>query len=229
MNAKLASVILIEVVLLLTVSHGQQPSSIADPDSERILDKAAQAEGSDGVLDSLRTLRLTGTIYAGSSVQVGDVESIVKFPDKFRDTFLNTDGRSLRYGFDGTHAWSRLSGQGMTGLPRIQLLLPAAQWRSRYTEARFVGQRKIGERQAYIVRAIVHGQTAAADYYYDADNYVLFQVDTADGNLAVSYHLSRFHYVEGLNIPREWSWGQNRTVISRVKLNVDIDDKQFAK
>ena len=125
--------------------------------------------------------------------------------------------------------WKRVSGEGSTGLPRLQLLLPAAQWRLRYTQARFVGRRKIGKRQAYVVRALVHGQTAPADYCYDPDNYLLLQVDTAVETQPASYHLSRSQDVEGLKVPREWSLGENRTVISSVKLNIGIDDKQFAK
>jgi hypothetical protein len=229
MKTKLAATTLIEVVVLLTVSLAQQSSPVADPEAERILDKAAQAEGSDNVLSTLRTLRLTGVIYAGYSHQVGDVESIVKFPDKFRDTFVSADGKTLRYGFDGTEAWKRLIGEGSTGLPRLQLLLPAAQWRLRYTEAKLVGQRKVGKHQAYVVRALVRGQTSPADYYYDTVNYLLLQVDTAIETLPVSYSVSRFKDIEGIKVPREWSFGENRTVISSIKLNIDIDDKQFAK
>lgn len=179
MKGKLAIAFLLEVAFLLTVSHAQQSGSIADPEAERILDKAAQAEGSDKVLGTLRTLRIRGTMYWGFSSRLdGDVESIIKFPDKFRDSFEGANGHTLRYGFDGTEAWKRLpSGEGSTGLPKLQLLLPAAQWRLRYTEAKFVGQRKIGNHQAFVIRALVHGQTSPADYYYDPVNYLLLQVD----------------------------------------------------
>jgi len=140
MKTKLAATTLIEVVVLLTVSFAQQSNPIADPEAQRILDKAAQAEGSDNVLGTLRTLRLTGAMYwSPNSRQLGDIESIIKFPDKFRDTFMSAGGRSLRLGFDGTEAWKQSAGEESSGLPRLQLLLPAAQWRLRYTEARFVG------------------------------------------------------------------------------------------
>jgi hypothetical protein len=227
MKTKLAAAILIEVVLL-TVSFAQRPNPVADPESERILDKAAQAEGGDNVLGTLRTLRLTGSIWV-SSQRVSEVESIIKFPDKFCDTFQNADGSTLKYGFDGTEAWKRVSARmGLTGLPRLQLLLPAAQWRLRYTEAKFVGQRKIGHRRAYVVRALIRGQSSPADYYYDPVNYLLLQVDTAD-TVPIIYHVSGFHDIDGLKVPREWSFGENRTVIASIKLNIDIDDKQFTK
>jgi hypothetical protein len=230
MKTKLAAGILIEVVLLLTASLAQQSSSVADPEAERILDKAAQAEGGGNVLGTLRTLRLTGSMYSGSSHLLGDVESIIKFPDKFRDTFTGADGKSLEYGFDGTEAWKRLTGgENSSGLPRLQLLLPATQWRLRYAGARFVGQRRIGNRQAYVVRALVRGQTSPADYYYDPVNYLLLQVDTTSETLPITYRVSRFQDIEGLKVPREWSFGENRTAIASIKLNIDIDDKQFAK
>jgi hypothetical protein len=108
-------------------------------------------------------------------------------------------------------------------------LLPAAQWRLRYTDARFVGQRKIGNRQAYVVRALVRGQTSPADYYYDSANYLLLQVATTSETLPITYRVSRFQDINGLNVPREWSFAGNRTVIASIKLNIDIDDKQFAK
>ena len=217
-------------MLLLRASLAQQSSLVADPEAERILDKAAQAEGGDNVLGILRTLRVTGSTYWGSSHRVGDVESIIKFPDKFCDTFQGVDGKTLKYGFDGTEAWKRLTeGESSTGLPRLQLLLPAAQWRLRYTEARSVGQRKIGNRQAYVVRALVHGQTSPADYYYDPVNYLLLQVDTASETVPITYRVSQFQNIDGLKVPREWSFGENRTVIASIKLNIDIDDKQFAK
>lgn len=220
---------LIEVVVLLTVSVAQQSGVVADPDAERILDKAAEAEGGDNVLGTMRTLRLTGVMYSGSSHLLGDVESIIRFPDKFRDTFVSADGRTLRYGFDGTASWKRSIGEGSTGLPRIQLLLPAAQWRLRYTEATFIGQRMIGKQRVYLVRALVHGQTSPADYYYDPVNYLLLQVDTASEAGPVTYRVSSFQDIGGLRIPREWSFAGNRTVISSIKVNIDIDDKQFQK
>jgi hypothetical protein len=228
MKTRLAAAILIEVVVLLTVSLAQQSSPVADPDAERILDKAAQAEGGDDVLGTLRTLRLTGSTYFGSH-RFGDIESIIKFPDKFRDT-SQTPGNTLRYGFDGIEAWQRSTTQERSsGLPRLQLLLPAAQWRLRYTEARFMGQRKIGNQPAYVVRALVRGQTSPADYYYDPVNYLLLQVDADPQTQPVTYRVSRFQDIGGLKVPREWGFGENRTVIASIKLNTDIDDKQFAK
>ncbi len=231
MKTKLAAAILIEVVVLLTVSLAQQSSPLADPEAERILDKAAQAEGGDSVLANLRTLRLTGSTYWGPSHRLSDFESIIKFPDKFRDTFQTIEGGTLIYGFDGKEAWKQLAArESSTGLPRLQLLLPVAQWRLRYTEAKFAGRRKIGNRQAYVVRALVRGQTSLADYYYDPVNYLLLQVDTASSEtLPMTYRVSRFQDIDGLKVPREWNFDENRTVVASIKLNIDIDDKQFAK
>jgi len=229
MRAKFAAAIVIELVFSLTVSHAQQANPIADPEAERILDKAAQAEGGD-VLGTLRTMRVTGSMYWGSSNPLGDVECIVKFPNKFRDIIRNSNGNTLKYGFDGTEAWKRsTTGEHSTGLPRLQLLLPAAQWRLRYSEARFVGQRKVEHRQAYVIRALVRGQTSPADYYYDSVSYLLLQVDTAASEAPpLTYRVSSFHEIDGLKVPREWSFGENRTVIGSIKLNIDIDEKQFA-
>lgn len=230
MKMRLVVATFIEVALLLGIlSLAQQSTSVADPEAERILDKAAQAEGGDNVLGTLRTLRLKGQMYSRFGHLVGDVESVIKFPDKFCDTFVGNDARMLRYGFDGTEAWKQLTGEGSSGLPRVQLFLPAAQWRLRYTEARSVGHRKIGKREAYVVRALVRGQTSRADYYYDPDSYLLLQVDTAFERIPMTYRLSRFENIDGLKIPREWSVGENRTVVSSIKLNIDIDDKQFAE
>jgi hypothetical protein len=128
MKTRLAAALVIEIVLLLSVSLAQQSSLLTDPDAERILDKAAQAEGGDNVLTALRTLHMKGSIYWGSTssphVQ-GDIESVIKFPDKFHDIFLGLNGSTLNYGFDGTEAWTRSTGgQRSTGLPRLQTLLP---------------------------------------------------------------------------------------------------------
>lgn len=228
MKTRFAAAVLAGVVLSAPVSVAQQSNPVIDPEAERILDKAAQAEGGNNVLDTLRTLRLAANIYV-SDVRVGDVESIVKFPDRFRDTFRNTDGRTVVYGFDGTEPWKQTNGEGSSGLPRLQLLLPAAQWRLRYTEARFIGQRKIGKRQVYVVRALVHGQASPAEYYYDSVDYLVLQIDTHLEALPITYRVSRFQHIDGLNVPREWNWGENRTVISSIKLNIDINDKQFAR
>ena len=232
MKARLATAILIEIALLLTVSQAQQSGSIADPDAERMLDKAAQAEGGDNVLGTLQTLRLKGSMYWGPSHLLGELESIIKFPNKFCDIFQRANGNTLKYGFDGKETWNRSTGgERSTGLPRLQLFLPAAQWRLRYTEATFVGQRKVGSRKAFVIRALVRGQTSSADYYYDPVSYLLLQVDTtaSSGALPTTYRVSGFHDVDGLKVPREWSFEENRTVIYSTKLNVDIDDDQFTK
>jgi hypothetical protein len=230
MKIQHAAAILIQAMALMSLSLAQQSSPLADPEAERILDKAAQAEGGENVLGTLRTLRVTGSAYGGaSSRRLGDFESIVKFPDKFRDTSMSAaDGTTLTYCFDGTEAWKRQTGgERSTGLPRIQLLLPAAQWRLRYREAKFVGQRKVGNYQTYVVRALVRGQISPADYYYDPVNYLLLQVDSASAT--EPYHLSQFHDIGGLKVPRELSYGDGRIVIDSIKINIDIDDKQFAK
>ncbi len=228
MNTKIAAAIM-AVVVLLTASLAQQRSPVADPEAQRILDKAARAEGGDNVLATLRTLRLTGVTYSSSSHVLGDFESIIRFPDKFRDTFVTTAGRTLRFGFDGTESWKRSFGEGSTGLPRLQLLLPAAQSQLRYTEAKFMGQRMLGKQKTYVVRVLVHGQTSRADYYYDPVNYLLLQVDTVSEVGPITYRVSHFQEIDGLKLPREWSFGDNRTVISSIKLNPHIDDKQFKK
>lgn len=171
-------------------------------------------------------------MYLGSSQLLGDVESIIKFPDKFCDIFHTANGNTLKYGFDGKETWNRsTAGERSTGLPRLQLFLPAAQWRLRYTEARFVGQSKVGSRQAFVIRALVRGQTSPADYYYDPVSYLLLQVDTAasSGTPPTTYRVSGFHDIDGLRVPREWSFGENRTVIASTNLNVDIADNQFTK
>jgi hypothetical protein len=72
MKTKLAAAILAEVVVLMSVSFAQQSSPVADSEAERVLDKAAEAEGGDNVLGTLRTLRLTGSTYFFSH-RLGDV------------------------------------------------------------------------------------------------------------------------------------------------------------
>ena len=64
MRAKLSATTLIaSCVCSWPYLLAQQSSSpIADPEAERILDKAAQAEGGDNILGALRTLKLTGVV-----------------------------------------------------------------------------------------------------------------------------------------------------------------------
>ena len=233
-ESKIAAAILIELVCLVTVSHAQRSNPIVDTEAERILDKAAQAEGAENVLGTLRTMRMKGVMYFGASHLLGDIESIVKFPDKFCDVFQGSNGNAVKYGFDGTEAWNRSSpGEHLAGLPKIQILLPAAQWRLRYSEARFLGQRKIEHREAYVIRALIHGQISPADYYYDPVNYLLLQVDTSASEIhfpdRVTSRVLSFHEIDGVKLPHEWSLNGNRTVITSIKLNIDIDDSQFAK
>ena len=115
------------------------------------------------------------------------------------------------------------------GYPDFNFCFPLRSGRLRYTEARFVGQRKVGKHQAYVVRAVVRGQTSPADYYYDSVNYLLLQVDTASETVPITYRVSRFQDIQGLKVPYEWSFGENRTVITSIHLNTDVDDKQFSK
>jgi hypothetical protein len=174
-------------------------------------------------------------MYFDSSHLLGDFEFIAKFPHKFCDVFQGSSGNAHKYGFDGTEAWKRSTQRGpSTVLPKLQILLPAAQWRLRYTEARFVERRKIGDREAYVIRALIRGQTSAADYHYDPVDYLLLQIDTAASDILqlsdrITYRVSSFHEVDGVKLPREWSFDRNRAVVTSIKLNIDIDDSQFEK
>ena len=225
--------VLIAIIAVITVCVAQQPGPVADPEAERILDSAAHAEGRGDVLSALQTLRVKGTIYFGFAHRMSDFESIIAFPNKFRDTFSTGGGHTLTYGYDGTEAWVQsVPGEGVGGLPTIQLLLPAVQWRLRYTTAQFLGQHRMGKREAYVVRASVRGQTAAADYYYDPVSYLLLRVDNVVSEprpLTLTYLFSDYKDVNGLKIPREWDFGMSRVEVGSVKLNVPIADKQFAK
>jgi len=56
---------------------------------------------------------------------LGDFESIVKLPDKFRDGLRTQDGNRFRHAFDEGETWNQLVvSERTTGLPRLQLLLP---------------------------------------------------------------------------------------------------------
>jgi len=224
--------VLIAIMVVITVCVAQQRGPIADPEAERILDNAAHAEGRGDVLSNLQTLRVRGSIYFGFAHRMSDFESIIAFPQKFRDRFT-TGGHTLTYGYDGTEAWVQsVPGESLGGLPTVQLLLPAVQWRLRYTTAQFLGQQRIGKREAYVVRASVRGQTQAVNYYYDPGSYLLLRVDdvvSEPRSASLTYLVSDYKDVNGLKIPREWDFGMNRAEVESIKLNVPIADKQFAK
>jgi hypothetical protein len=231
----LTTILVALMFIAVSQSAAQQGGSVvADSDAERLLDKAAQAEGADDVLRSLRTVRAKGSSFFGSSISpTGDFETIVKFPERFQDTSTSTGARSSKFGFDGNQTWMIAPGQAMTGLPKIQLLLPAVQWRARYTKAQFLGDRTVDGHKCHAIRARIRGQATDADYCYDANTFLLLQVEAlavlpGASTTLITFRISEYRNISGLKVPHEWVFGSNRTVVRSVKLNGDIPDKEFA-
>lgn len=208
------------------------------PSADAVLDKYAQAVGSEEALNrvSSRAVHLDETDSGGNSYAI---EAYEKAPDKMYEVKTLPQG-TVTAGFDGSHAWvaSNRGAREPEAFDAIVLrseaeINPVATLKS-YTGRRVRGQAKIGDTTAYVMMGKAPDGIVEFLFFDEQSGLLLRRMirdTTIFGALPIEADYSDYRDVNGVKIPYQTTWftaGESSTyTIKDVKDNVPVDDSKF--
>jgi photosynthetic reaction center cytochrome c subunit len=209
------------------------------PLAGQILDRYVAALGGREALTKNTSRQINGTLI-GESGRKYPIEIVRKSPDKYALAITHPDGVELQ-GFNGTLAWGAVPGNHWTmeGSERDRLahdaeFTAALDLTSRFKRLEVAGKEKLGDREAFVVRATGTGDTEER-LYFDAESGLLVRevllTSTPLGRLPQQTDFEDYREVQGVKLPftvRRMEinarWIEQYSV---VKDNVPVDDARF--
>ncbi|MGH9865545.1 MAG: c-type cytochrome, partial [Candidatus Acidiferrales bacterium] len=213
-------------------------AAAALPSADAVLDKYAQAIGSEEALNkvSSRALHLDENDSDGKSYSI---EAYEKAPNKMYEVTTLPEG-PVTAGFDGTRAWvasdrgtrDAESGDAVV-LRREAEVNPVAALKG-YADKRVRGQAKIGDATTYVLQAKAPDGIIEL-LFFDAQSGLLVRRSIRDrtifGSLPIEADYSDYRDVDGVKVPYKTVWsttGQSSTyTVKDIKDNVPVDDSKF--
>jgi hypothetical protein len=212
----------------------------APPTSDQILAKYTEALGGQAAVDKMKTLVMKGTVTAVNGGPLPyEVEAT---PDKFHISVTAPQG-AIERGFDGKAGWqkspqgvSELGNPVLDDLKSLLLIFRNIKLKEQFTQLRFNGRDKIGERNVLIIG----GRTVdnhRERLFFDAETGLLLRrisyMETPVGVIPSQVDFEDYRDVDGVKIPFtvKVSSVEPGLVSTRsyteVKLNSAVDDSKF--
>ena len=208
------------------------------PNADAVLDKYAQAIGSEEALNKVasRAVHLDETDSDGKSYAI---EAYEKTPNKMYEVTTLPQGE-ITSGFDGSRAWvssSRGTRDAESAdaiiLRREAAVNPVAALKS-YTDKRVRGQAKIGDETTYIMQAKAPDGIIELLFFDEQSGLLVRRMirdRTIFGALPIEADYADYKPVDGVNIPYKTVWSRSGEsssyTIKDVKNNVPVDDSKF--
>ncbi len=217
------------------------PTPAPPPTSDQILAKYVEALGGQAAIDKMKTLVMKGA-YTGVNGMALPYEVDLAAPDKFYINVTAQQG-TIERGFDGKAGWQK-SPQGvieldnpvLDDLKSVFLLYRNIKLKEQFTQMRFGGRDKIGDRNVLVV----NGRTTdnhRERLYFDAETGLLLRrisyTETPIGVIPNQIDFEDYRDVDGVKIPFtvKVSSVEPGLVSTRkyteIKLNAPVDDAKF--
>ena len=227
---------------------GAKPSeepelSLAElPTADQLLDRYVQAIGGAAALAKLTTRTVSGVLVTESG-RTSTLTITQKAPNQGLLSAVTADGRTDRYGFDGTDAWqaSGKSAFDAHGLEAARIARDAqffldTEVKKRYPRRFTAGKEMAGDEEAYVIRAGGPG-TISEKLYFSAKSGLLLRrvvmTRTASGRFIEQTDYSDYREVDGVKLPftvaRIEVNARYTEKYSEIKHNVPVDDAVFRK
>lgn len=213
-------------------------TSQALPSADAVLDKYAQAIGSEDALSKVtsREIQLQENDSDGKTYAI---EAHEKAPNQMYEVTTLPQG-SITAGFNGSRAWVA-SVQGTHDAEPDDAIIfrreaavnPVAALKG-YTDKRVRGQAKIGDETTYVMQAKAPDGIIEL-LFFDEQSGLLVRRTIRDrtifGSLPIEADYADYKPVDGVNIPYKTTWSRagesSSYVIKDVKNNVPVDDSKF--
>ena len=221
------------------------------PSVGQIFDKYMQALGGSQRVASLTSLAATATVLGyGVGAEKQSAEIYAKAPGR-RTTIVHSPGGDNLTTLDGDSGWIagpqiagpeipvpvlQLTGGDLDGLKLEANLAFPSTLRTAFSQWRVGVQTEIDDHQVQVVQGSGPGATFAT-LYFDTDSGLLMRVVlyTASfvGRFPTQMDFSDYREVSGVKMPFRWTvvWldGQETFELTKLDLNVPVDESRFAK
>jgi len=221
------------------------------PSVGQIFDKYMQALGGSQHVASLTSLAATATVLGyGVGAEKQSAEIYAKAPGR-RTTIVHSPGGDNLTTLDGDSGWIagpqiagpeipvpvlQLTGGDLDGLKLEANLAFPSTLRTAFSQWRVGVHTEIDDHQVQVVQGSVPGATFAT-LYFDTDSGLLMRVVryTASfvGRFPTQINFSDYREVSGVKMPFRWTvvWldGQETFELTKLDLNVPVDESRFAK
>jgi hypothetical protein len=225
-------------------SRGQQTAASTTPTADQVLNRYLQAEGGRAAWQKLTSRVSTGKVDVPAMSLSGTVEIYEKAPDRSSGR-VTIAGATFRQGFDGTVGWTddpqnglrEEAGAELAETRRESDFYHTLDLRKLYAKFTLVGVEKIGDRDAYLIEAVLPEGGDPDKMYFDAQTGLALRMIShrhlTDGVSEFRQDFEDFRDVDGVKLPFVIHQTQGDTTytitISEVRHNVPIEDSQFAK
>jgi photosynthetic reaction center cytochrome c subunit len=212
------------------------------PTADQLFDKYIQAIGGKPAFDKLKTRVWKGT-FINAAGQNLPFEIQQESPDKFLSMLTTPKQGVFLTGYNGTNGWSQnsrgtrvFSGTDVAQFKRLTAFFGGINLKEQYTKMRVVGKDKIGDREAYIMRAVnLEGNNERL--YFDTQSGLLLRSIAVEKTNIVpipeQIDFEDYRDVDGVKLPFtikvyniDASAGATRK-FTEVKHNVPLDDAKF--
>lgn len=228
-----------------TEAAGATPRANALPAAEQLVDKYTQAIGGAAAIERLKTRIAKGTYTATHGPAAAPVEIYQEAPNKFLAVATLQNG-PMRQVYNGTSGWASTTdaagGRPITGAALLDLKRRAdffidLRLKDQFSRMRTVGKEKIGDRDAYVVRAFTADRRLETLYFDTQTGLLLRRIDYVDsiiGRIPRVTDFDDYRDAGGVKVPfsvqRYQLEGFDALTLhfSEVRFNAPIDEAQFS-
>lgn len=214
------------------------------PKADKLFENYVKALGGNKALTRYTSRVSKGTVLIVQQNVTGTVEVMQKAPDKALTVMTLTGFGEIRTGFDGVNAWVK---DPLTGLRDMKGNELAAQQRAAnfsqgnlrksYTRVTTTGTMRVGERETYVVEAVLPNSQTPDKLYFDVQSGLLLRSDTLtespQGKFQIETYYEDYRTIDGVKIPftLRQSLGAITflTTLTEIRHNVAVDESVFRK
>ncbi len=221
---------------------GLKPTVIL-PKVDEVLDKYVQSLGGRAAIEKAKSRVSKGAQVSSANGASMPFEILQEAPNKFVMTLTTPQQATIARGYNGSVGWMKtprgqreLRGEELEQLKRSADFYWMLKLRERSKEMSVMGKEKIGEREAYVVGAIV-APARLEKFYFDTQSGLLLRAQTLEdtilGWIPEQVDYEDYREVDGLKIPftirqsyvDPWvGWTRKFT---EVKNNAPVDGNKF--
>lgn len=223
---------------------GTSKTKIPKMSAAQVLEKSVEMRGGRKAFERITTTVIKGIVEMTNQGLKGTLEIYAKSPNKLLAIQRFEGIGEFKMGYDGKVGWSldpiqglrQLEGTELAQLKREATFNADLRWRELYKKVTLVGTRKVGQRNAYVIR-LVPTLGKPVTHYYDTKTFLLLRIDSVQegpqGEIPMESYLTDYRTVDGVKIPfvtrQRLPVGELVVRIQQLQTNVSLPDSFFTK
>lgn len=213
---------------------------------DEVLDKCYKATGGKEAIESVKSMKIKGTITNVAQGMTINIHYVMRQPDKM---YVENEvmGMKMTAGYDGESVWAvnpMMGGEAiiMSGdeaeLTKAQLegfknmaKLPFANWKEQGLQANYLGIQDVGDKPCHVI-SFIETDGSSADVYFDSVTYLMYKTSQVNDGQKIETFITERMKKNGVIYPKaiEIKVGGNlaqKLNFNEIDTNFEIDDSIF--